>query len=253
MIYITGDCHSDVTKLNKRFFPEQNEMTKDDTVIVCGDFGLLWTPNSVEQNYNLDELNRRSFTTIFVDGNHENFDMLNALPVVDFHGAKAHKVRSSIFHIMRGEVFELDDRKFFAFGGARSHDIQDGIIDPADYTTSGELKAAIRRANLENKMFRVKGYSWWSEEMPNESEMVNGLKNLKKVDYSVDFVVSHCLPSSMQAYLLAGKSKPDELTEYFENLLGVMKFKKWFCGHYHRNEQIFSDYLILYEQIIRIA
>ena len=39
MIYITGDCHSDFERFNKDIFPEQNEMTKDDYVIVCGAFG----------------------------------------------------------------------------------------------------------------------------------------------------------------------------------------------------------------------
>lgn len=39
MIYITGDCHGNFEKFNKRIFPEQNEMTKEDYVIICGDFG----------------------------------------------------------------------------------------------------------------------------------------------------------------------------------------------------------------------
>lgn len=253
MIYVTGDCHSDVSRFTNQNFPEQNEMTKADTVIICGDFGLLWTPNSVEQAYALDELNNRSFTTIFVDGNHENFDMLNALPVVDFHGAKAHKVRDSVFHIMRGEIFEIDDRRFFAFGGAASHDIQDGIIDPADYETIGQLKEAVRLANRQNKMFRVKGISWWPEELPTEAELQNGLDHLASVDYTVDFVITHCLPTSLQAYLFPGQNEPNVLTDYLDSLIDVLKCRKWFCGHYHMNEQIFNRFLVLYEQIIRIA
>ena len=39
MIYITGDCHADFTRFNTENFPEQAEMTKDDYVIICGDFG----------------------------------------------------------------------------------------------------------------------------------------------------------------------------------------------------------------------
>ena len=33
---------------------------------------------------------------------------------------------------MRGEVFIIEDKKFFTFGGASSHDIQDGILDYND-------------------------------------------------------------------------------------------------------------------------
>jgi len=38
MIYITGDTHSNFTR-----FTEDNEMTKNDYVIICGDFGGVWT------------------------------------------------------------------------------------------------------------------------------------------------------------------------------------------------------------------
>ena len=42
MIYITGDCHSNFERFIPRNFPEQKEMTKDDYVIICGDFGGVW-------------------------------------------------------------------------------------------------------------------------------------------------------------------------------------------------------------------
>lgn len=39
MIYVTGDTYGDwKTRLNKCSFPEQEEMTKDDYVIILGDF-----------------------------------------------------------------------------------------------------------------------------------------------------------------------------------------------------------------------
>ena len=42
MIYVTGDCHGDYRRFNTAVFPEQKEMTKDDVVIILGDFGLVW-------------------------------------------------------------------------------------------------------------------------------------------------------------------------------------------------------------------
>ncbi|MDO5410278.1 MAG: metallophosphoesterase family protein [Lachnospiraceae bacterium] len=74
MIYITGDCHSNFERFKPQNFPEQAEMTKDDYVIVLGDFGGVWySENRKEvkmENHQLDWLNSRPFTTLFVDGNH---------------------------------------------------------------------------------------------------------------------------------------------------------------------------------------
>ena len=39
MIYVTGDCHGNFRRFQSDCFPEQANMTKDDTVIITGDFG----------------------------------------------------------------------------------------------------------------------------------------------------------------------------------------------------------------------
>lgn len=50
MIYITGDMHGDIDirKLTNQNFPQQQLMTKDDYLIICGDFGLLWEDSPSE-------------------------------------------------------------------------------------------------------------------------------------------------------------------------------------------------------------
>ena len=97
MIYVTGDTHIpvDIHKLNTQRFEGQKSMTKDDYVTICGDFGLLFnyweTGKSVpscpddlcwtkEELYWYDWLNEKPFTTLWVDGNHENFDRLKKYP-----------------------------------------------------------------------------------------------------------------------------------------------------------------------------
>lgn len=42
MIYITGDIHGSPERLGMHSFYEQKEMTRDDIVIICGDFGMVW-------------------------------------------------------------------------------------------------------------------------------------------------------------------------------------------------------------------
>ena len=134
MIYITGDCHGSFERFNTRNFPEQKEMAKNDYVIICGDFGGVWNKDeeSKQETHLLDWLEGKSFTTLFVDGNHENFDRLYSYPVESWNGGKVHKIRPSVIHLMRGQVFELENKKIFTFGGAGSHDIDGGILEPDD-------------------------------------------------------------------------------------------------------------------------
>ena len=126
MIYITGDTHGDFKRrFNTDSFPEQKSMTKDDYLIICGDFGGIWDQETESRNekYWFKWFEERSYTLLFVDGNHENFDRLNSYPVKEWHGGKVHEIRPHILHLMRGQVFLIDDRKIFTFGGAGSHDI----------------------------------------------------------------------------------------------------------------------------------
>ena len=251
MIFITGDCHADFTKFNTKRFPEQKEMTKDNIVIVCGDFGI-WDDNATER-YWLKWLSDKPFTLCFVDGNHENFDRLysNEFPIVDFYGGKVHKIRENIFHLMRGNIYEFEGKKFFCFGGASSHDIADGILDMDDYKTVDEFVFTFRQWSKQGKMFRINHISWWKEELPNQSEMDLGLQNLIKCDNKVDYVISHCLPQSVAS--IAGFCGGDILTEYFDKIIqNGLIFNQWYCGHYHREQTLLSKYNILYNKIERI-
>ena len=79
MIYVTGDTHADFKhRFNTRNFPEQKEMTKEDYVIICGDFGGIWDVGweSKNEKHWLDWFEERSYTLLFVDGNHENKEEL---------------------------------------------------------------------------------------------------------------------------------------------------------------------------------
>ena len=255
MIFVTGDCHSEFQKFSTPAFPEQREMTKEDIVIVCGDFGAVWNADGVSNSeaYWLNWLGEKPFTTVFVDGNHENFDRLNSeFEVVDFHGGKAHKINDSVYHLMRGEIFDFEGKKFLAFGGARSHDIDDGILSWEDFDTQEEFKETVRKWRKQRKVFRINHISWWAEELPSDEEIQNAENNLAKVDYQVDYVVSHCAPQSIVSWLMGGYTQPDKLTMYFENLAQRLKFKNWFFGHYHDDRKIMGKFILLYDQIVRI-
>ena len=246
MIYLTGDTHGDFQRLGNKQFPQCKEMTRDDYVIICGDFGGLWDGGSRDR-YWLDWLNEKPFTTLFVDGNHENFDLLNAQPQKRWNGGWVHEVRENVLHLMRGQVFTFCDRTWFTMGGAASHDIQDGILDPADSDFERQYWL-MRRMRA---MFRVKGHSWWQEEMPNDQEYAEALRNLETANWKVDCILTHCAPSH-----IARKIDPsygtDQLTDFLEMVSQRCQFSYWFFGHYHDNKIIDSKYILQWEQLSRL-
>ena len=245
MIYVTGDTHGDFSRLL-----DDVPMQKGDILIICGDFGI-WDNNAREQNW-MKFLADREYTVTFVDGNHSNFDRLdNEFEVVDFHGGKAHKINDNVYHLMRGYIFEFEGKKFFTFGGARSHDIWGGILDPADYKSDAEFNDAYIKMYLSGACFRVKGVSWWERELPTQEEIDTGIKNLKTVNNSVDYIISHCLPLEIEV-AVTGVDEPNILTNYFDDVANNVSFKKWFCGHYHVNICVDDKYWVLYEKIIKL-
>lgn len=252
MIYITGDCHGDFTRFSTAAFPEQKEMTKDDYVIICGDFGL-WQDTD-EERYWLKWLDEKPFTTLFVAGNHENYDRLNSeFETKDWHGGKVHVIRESVLHLMNGYVFNICDKKIFAFGGASSHDITDGILDENDFPDHDAFLRKRRKWSKQRKVFRINHVSWWKEEIPSQEEMDFGLKTLENNGNRVDYIISHCCPQRIAYKLSNGEFKADVLTEYFDRVDGTVDFDYWFFGHYHNDRQIREKYLLLYMQFIRIT
>lgn len=291
-IFVTGDTHgphrhgmNSVDGFMHRFstdsFPEQKKMNKDDYVIICGDFGGIWATDrenadeTSEERYTLDWLDKKPFTTLFIPGNHENYDRLiggiddrllncwlydkltekgrdrltKGYPQSDWHGGKIRSIRDSVLMLESGYIFDINGCKCFAFGGARSHDISDGILEPWKFKNNKEFGEEYKRWWLTKPMFRVFGTSWWPQEMPDQTIMDRGLQAAKTAK-SVDFVFTHDAPASDKIFM--GYSETDELNRYFEKIIDVMSYKKWFCGHLHDNRTLPENKLLLYEQIIQI-
>lgn len=255
MIFVTGDCHADFSKFSTAYFPEQKEMTKDDFVIICGDFGGVWNKNgeTPTEKYWLDWLEEKSFTTLFVDGNHENFERLYKYPIKEWSGGKVHEIRPSVFHLMRGEIFTLQKKTFFAFGGAKSHDIDDGILDRADFKSNEEYMKTVKTYVKQNKLFRINHMSWWKEEEASEGEMNNGFENLRKVNNEVDFIITHCAPQSVVSLLTYNTQ--EKMLDYFETIKNNVNFHRWYFGHYHLDGELAVDdrFRLIYRDIEQVA
>ena len=246
MIYATGDLHGNSLRFQPQYFPEQAEMAKDDYMIVCGDAGLVWNGDKSDDPQ-LDRLEALPFTILFVDGNHENFDALNEHPVEQWHGGKVHKIRPHVIHLMRGQAFKLQGRTFFTMGGAQSHDIADGILD-MDSPDFYERYDSLRR---NRGQFRINHISWWQEELPSDEEYAEARQTLERLNWKVDYIITHCAPTAIQQKINAD-FKSDRLTDFLEEIRCRSQFHYWLFGHYHDNRIIDEKYVLLYEQMVRV-
>lgn len=251
MIYITGDTHGDYSRFgSKRMKKLGIELTEEDYVIICGDFGLCWARDKTFA-YDCDILAQKKCTFLWVQGNHENYDMIAEYPIEEWHGGKVrHIIRDKVILLERGQVFEIEGKTFFTFGGASSHDIQGGVLDREDPDFDEKRRNAIRR----DLPYRVLHESWWPEELPGEAEMEEGRKNLEKVGYQVDYVITHCCADSIQKLLskAAGHTfDSDILTDYLEELSQRLSYAHWYFGHYHENRSVDARHTLLYEAMVR--
>lgn len=229
-IYITGDIHGemDLFRLSSKRFIEGKELTKDDFVIIAGDFGLLWKndPDAAER-YHLKWLRDRPWTTLFIDGNHENFYRLGNLPEEEMFGGKVGIVCQDIYHLKRGELYNIDGKSFFCFGGAYSCDRSHRTLD----------------------------ISYWEEEVPNHAEMDYGLRQLDSVQYCVDYIITHTLPKCLIPILGFSKSpdgNEDPTTKYLDHIANTATFKRWYFGHMHVNQEL-GKFKALFEDIEEIV
>ncbi len=222
MIYITGDVHGDKNRIIA--FLNKYKPQKGDTLIVLGDFGFIFSCDD-EERMDLDDMSYYPFDILFVDGNHENFPGIYSYPVEEYKGGKVHRIRRNIRHLMRGEIFNLEGKTFFAFGGAYSID----------------------------KYLRQEGYSWWKEELPSNEEYKNAEKNLRKAGMKADYILTHTLPKEI--ILRMGKN-PDiheaELNGFLDWIMYECEFKKHFAGHWHDDREIGDKHRLMYFDIVSV-
>lgn len=247
MIVLTGDIHGPhgIRRLSSDEFPLGSHLTKQDYVIILGDFGLIWD-NSPEERYWLDWLDKKPWTTLFIDGNHENHPMLNNLYNKEFGGDVGGYVRDSVTHLRRGHVYEIDGKRFFTMGGAQSHDI-DTLLDPTDPDYQRKLHVA-RNSRIP---YRIVGKSWWPEELPSEIEMYTALARLQRTGYQVDYILSHCASTRTQNAIPSRYTyQSDRLTDFLDQLEDQIGFTTWFFGHYHCSQILDRQHICLYEDIM---
>lgn len=222
MIYVTGDIHG--AKGLERFrsgnFPEGRRMTKQDYVVILGDFGIPWL-NDGSDRYGLTWLEQQPWTTLFVEGNHENYSALYSYPEMSWSGGRIHRINSSVYHLMRGYVFTIDGYRILAIGGAESID----------------------------KECRIPYRSWWPEENWSTADC---RKIYDASQQDIDFVFAHTAPRRIVDELLPGMYRFNcDVSNAMEQM--AVQFKKiWYFGHFHMDKKVNDKYTCLYRSVIKI-
>lgn len=227
MIFVTGDTHGLINfdKLTE-FASNNSYLTKNDYVIIAGDFGGVWSNATYEDT--LDKFSKLPFTILFADGNHENYDMLSTYPVEEWQGGKVRFIRQDIIHLMRGQVYNIEGKSIFVFGGATSID----------------------------KSYRKEGLSWWPQETPTFSDLDEGIANLKKVNNKVDYIITHtCDEKALASWLIQSTGKAsriyqdNRLLSYFED---IVTYRHWYFGHFHTDGAITPQKTAVFRQVIKL-
>ena len=208
MVYVTGDMHGDFERFK---LPAMKKLKKGDTLIICGDFGFLWDGSKEEEKI-LEKLS-------------ENFEMLNSFPVSEWNGGKVHHIIGSVYHLMRGQIFNIDGLRIFTMGGGESPDVD----------------------------IRIANDTWYAEESPSQQELIEGAENMATYNNIVDIVITHEPSAKVKEFLqmqFTEKSRVTLLNTYFEELAGAVDYRKWYFGSLHMDKHISATQVAVFTNVL---
>lgn len=216
--------HGCLERLYDRGF---RKLKKGDVLLVCGDFGYIFNGGKTEKQV-IDYLAKRKFITAFVDGTHDNLDIINRCRVTYWKGGMVHRIKGNLLHLMRGQIFEIEGNTFFTFGGGESTD----------------------------KDMRLEASNWWREEEPTPAEMAEGARRLDEAYCKVDYIITHEPPSLVKSAMLlrrGDKDRVNKLNGYFEELARSVAFKHWYFGSLHEDRVITPRHTCVFKRVLPIT
>lgn len=216
--FLKGDIHGNLFEIID--FINRFNLGKNDNIIILGDCGIAWRKDKKDLDQNIKLWNEcgNGVKLYFIDGNHENFNILNSLPIENNMG----KIADNIYHLRRGQVYEFENKKILVCGGADSID----------------------------KYRRIENFTWWKEEAISQET----IDDIPAGHY--DYVLTHCCPRSVfeknRIYLstlqFLDENKINHSSEdMLEQLKNKITFDHWFFGHYHINRNLDEKFTCLFE------
>lgn len=218
MVYITGDIHGDLSDLDSRNI---GKLRKDDVLIVTGDFGFIWD-NSKSELKSLKKLQKRKYKILFVEGVHENFELLSQYKETEIYGAKAKKIADNIYCLNRGEIYTIEGKTIFCLGGGCADD----IFENADPDPSKD------------------------KAMPTDEQLEYAVANLQKIGRKVDIIITHEAPASVKR-LIRRDSTINDLNMFLDTLMHNAKYQKWYFGSLHTDRVLSNQMTCVWQDVLK--
>ncbi len=236
--YITGDKHRNFNSV-EQFCREMNTRKKD-VLIVLGDAGFNYFEDKRDQKLK-ERASNMNITLFCIHGNKEKRPAnMETYGKRSFCGGKVYyepKYPNILFAI-DGEIYNFEGKKYFVMGGAHS---------------------------VDKNLCLEKGLPYWGDEMPTPALMHYAEEKLAEHKNNVYGVLSHTCPFQylpVEMFVTTRRNEKrkqnkrspkifrsfkrkifepdiDRTTEYWlGELEQKIRYKQWFCGHYHIDKQI---------------
>ncbi|MBR2912962.1 MAG: hypothetical protein IKC40_03460, partial [Oscillospiraceae bacterium] len=153
------------------------------------------------------------------------FDLLDRYPVEGWNGGPIHRIQSNVVHLMRGHVYTIEKRTFFTFGGGHSQDIE----------------------------FRRDTQNWWEQEQPTHAEIKRAIHSLAEYENRVDYIITHEPPASLKDCLGVDVFQRLEIHTFFEDIIRVCQYRKWFFGKRHIDKYIPVKFFAVFDQVLPVT
>jgi len=217
MIYYTGDMHGDANKI--LYYVSEYNLTSEDVIVILGDVGVNYFGNDNGDKKRKKTLNKCNVPILCIHGNHEmRPESISSYKEILWHGGIVYVEEEfpNLLFAKDGEIYDLDDKKAIAIGGAYSVD----------------------------KFYRLsKGMKWFADEQPSEETKMCVIDNLDAVNWNIDIVLTHTCPAKYiptETFLpMIDQSTVDNSTEHWlDTIEDKLTHQKWYCGHWHIDKKI---------------
>ena len=222
MIYVTGDTHGDLSRFRGK---EARRLKRNDTLLILGDFGFVWQGTPAERR-TLKKLAKKRYRILFLDGSHENYDLLAEYPEVELDGGHAWQLGPRLFRLRRGEVYTVEGRTLLCLGGGESLDRES----------------------------REEGVTWWPAELPDAADYARCDAALAAHGNTVDYILTHDGPARLLHFLRLNRDtvlyEENALELYLNELMQRAKYQRWLFGRYHLDQPIGSSACAVYKKLL---
>lgn len=220
MIYVTGDFHGDMEKFHSK---EMKKLKKGDYLIICGDFGFIWDGSKTEQKL-LKKIGKLKYNVLFMEGTHDNLDLIKSYPEVDFMGAKARNISGNLMYLQRGSIYSIENKNIFVFGGGESDDIDE----------------------------RQEGINWWREELPTVEETELAKARLLEYRNVVDYIVTHECSGKMRDFIhiQSNFDETNNLHRFLDDVANDCMYKVWYFGKHHLDKIVSQKAVAVFDKVL---